>query len=244
MKLLVRVAILASPLAAVGACDAFGSNDPPEETPDAGAGPAFCDKHHEALACLDYEDPNPNPTRGWVGGALKSPFYGVFQDGRVDVEPRPQDAGTRMVATALGSGKYGAIQMKPLQGSYWTLRLRVQIDASAPTPYETQVFQIKALAEGSDVKFVVGAQTTPYVLVGASSNQQPYIRAVDFAAGEHTITIRRFFTALRWAIDDDDEGKDIQAGLKGDIQIQIGSMFPSANTTTRAHVDDILLEKN
>jgi len=231
-------------IAASAACDAFGSNDPTEEPVDAGTKPAFCDKHHEALACLDFENADPEPTRGWVGGLLKSPFDKVYQDGKLEIETRPNDAGKRLLATALGNTKYGAIQMKPLQGSYWTLRMRVQIDATAPPPYEVQVFNIKALAEGSDVKVVVGTQMTPYVLVGASTIQQPYIRAVDFAAGEHTITIRRFFTALRWAIDDDDEGKDIQAGLKGDIQIQIGALFPSANTTARAHVDDILLEKN
>ena len=134
-------------IAASAACDAFGSNDPTEEPVDAGTKPAFCDKHHEALACLDFENADPEPTRGWVGGLLKSPFDKVYQDGKLEIETRPNDAGKRLLATALGNTKYGAIQMKPLQGSYWTLRMRVQIDATAPPPYEVQVFNIKALAE-------------------------------------------------------------------------------------------------
>ena len=56
--------------------------------------------------------------------------------------------------------------------------------------------------------------------------------------------LKRELNLLAMAVMIRDEGKDIQAGLKGDIQIQIGALFPSANTTARAHVDDILLEKN
>ena len=242
--------VTAALLVGAVACSAFGSEETSQETPDAGPPPAFCDPHHEAIACLDFENTNGDTTRGWASGASKSLFEVAYEGGQVASEERPPATPgapptRRIVASASGVGKRAARKLRGHRGSFWRLQLKVQIDAEAPPPYATQAVVIKPLAEGSNVFFFIpgGKGVRPYALVGSSTVQQPYSREVDFAAGEHTITIRRFTNAVRWAIDDDDEGVEISAGLRGDVELDIGSLNPTVNAKTRAHIDDILLEK-